>query len=276
MREDRTRTPDVDDPPEPPRRAVLGGLVGLSWLSLRPAGLPAGVERPSESPDSPESDGDPAATADPHTEATFRAVADAMVPRTPDLADEMGDETQEAGGLAVDLEEFLLFAFNSYFPTTPATEEHNARGASSVAALLDEAATELLAEGENEEPVDPTRFPGGGPFAGLSRRDRFRAIDRLERREFSRDSPTGEDDAADLLTDYPGAVHFAMMGLNSFTVVGYYTEWAGYGDTKTAEPTEREFTGEVQSWKQTGYPGPARGYADLRGYEVRRFKEGEY
>lgn len=251
---------------------MLFGVAGAAGFAALPGGASA-----EESPvgQAPIQTSDAAATADPHTEATFQAVADAMIPETTDLAEELGDE-HEPGALAVEVEQFLIYAFNSYFPTTPATSDQNARGAEAVAAVLDEGATELLARGENEEPPDPTRFPAGGPFASLAPMDRFRAIDVVERRDVTLDSPTGDGDALDLLTDYPGALDFAMIGLNSFTLVGFYTEWAGYGETKTAEPTEREFTGEVPSWEQTDYPGPARGYAELRGFEVREFEEGEY
>lgn len=199
---------------------MLLGLAGAGGF----AALPGGAAASESAVGTAETSG--AARADPHTEATFRAVADAMIPATPELAEELGEE-HEPGALAVEVEKFLIQSFNSYFPTTPATEDRNARGAEAVATVLDEAASELLARGENEEEPDPTRFPAGGTFASLAPKDRFRAIDLVERREFTLDSPTGEGDALDLLTDYPGAVEFAMVGLNSFTLVGYYTEWAG-------------------------------------------------
>lgn len=261
-----------------PRRAVLLGLVGAGGFAV----LPGDAAASETAVGTPVTESSEAATADPHTEATFRAVAAAMIPRTPELAAEETEGNEELGqehvpgALAVDVEKFLIYAFNSYFPTTPTTPDQNARGAESVAAVLDEAATELLARGENEAPPDPARFPAGGSFASLAPKDRFRAIDIVERRDLTLDSPTGESDTLDLLTDYPGVQDFAMIGLNSFTVVGYYTEWAGYGETKTDDPTEREFTGDVQSWAQTDYPGPARGHAELRGFEVREFEEGEY
>jgi hypothetical protein len=62
-------------------------------------------------------------------------------------------------------------------------------------------------------------------------------------------------------------------GLVGQLVVGfaemiYYSEWQGYGEfvrapNELTHPNDRR---TVQSWRQTGYPGTAPGYAALRGY----------
>lgn len=206
-----------------------------------------------------------AGEADPHTVATFRAVVDAIVP---------GDDAP--GGLAVDLERFLLFSFNSFVPAEPGGPENtgvNQRYAGQFADTLDYAASELVARGENEDEPDPTRFPGGGPFASLSRDDRFRAVALLEGKELAQEA--GEEDGLlNRVSNYPGFVKYQIMGLNAFTQFGFYNEWAGYTNG-TACPTERNFAGvdAVPSFEQTGYPGPAKGYAALRGYEVRQFED---
>ena len=48
----------------------------------------------------------------------------------------------------------------------------------------------------------------------------------------------------------------------------YYSEWQGYDgfDRPPSELTHANDPATVQSWRQTGYPGFAPGYAALRGY----------
>jgi hypothetical protein len=126
---------------------------------------------------------------------------------------------------------------------------------------FDLAAADFLARGENEAQSSPNeQFPGGGTFVRLSRKDRLRclwtivdggAIDRLD----------------GLLSSFlpaVGLLKYVVMAVNGLHGFGYYTEWSGYGETKTADPSEREMQvdeSEVQSRTQTDYPGPADGYA---------------
>lgn len=51
--------------------------------------------------------------SDPHTVDTYRAIVDAIVPRTPELEDELGPE-HVPGGLDVGLEKFLIWDFNHF------------------------------------------------------------------------------------------------------------------------------------------------------------------
>jgi hypothetical protein len=50
---------------------------------------------------------------DPHTRDTYRAIVDAIVPRTPQLEAELGPE-HVPGGLDVELEKFLIWDFNHF------------------------------------------------------------------------------------------------------------------------------------------------------------------
>lgn len=128
--------------------------------------------------------------------------------------------------------------------------------------VFDVVAAEFLLRGQNEDAPRPRndKFPGGGTFVQLSRKDRLRclweivdggAIDRL-------------DGLLSPMMPYLGILKFVVMAVNGLHGFGYYTEWSGYGSTKTAPPSERKLktpTGELQSHQQTGYPGPADGYA---------------
>lgn len=339
----------------PSRRSILQGMAAASGAAL----VPSGVALAQEGDESLSSGAEGAGTADPHTTETFRAVADAVVPETPELAEEIGSE-HRPGGLEVELEQFLLYSFNSFVPAFvepggPANTGLTLRFAEQFAATLDAGAILLVATGQNEDALDLQRFPLGGPFAKLSRKDRFRAIDLLEQQDVTLESesllgsdgvvgsltgtlgvddilgplvgeltpgldatkldpvsdellnspagmsldvltnqiteqlantptsvgdlldnirdqlfasPAAPDGFADNVSDLPGFIKFQIMGVNAFSQLGYYSEWSGYGDTKVNCPSNRNFNGveNVQSFSQTNYPGPARGYAALRDY----------
>ena len=130
-----------------------------------------------------------------------------------------------------------------------------------LAVAFDLVALDFLARGGNEEPPSADgEFPAGGLFTTLAPRDRLRclwtivdggAVDRL-------------DDALSTLLPTVGILKYVVMAVNGLHGFGYYTEWSGYGDTKDDAATDRELVtpaGEVQSRVQTGYPGPAPGYA---------------
>jgi hypothetical protein len=128
--------------------------------------------------------------------------------------------------------------------------------------VFDIAATDFILRGENEDAIERgnEEFPGGGTFVQLSREDRLRclwsivdggAIDRL-------------DGLFEPIVTDVGILKFVVMAVNGLHGFGYYTEWSGYEDTKTATPTERSLNvpaGEVQSRQQTEYPGPQPGHA---------------
>lgn len=245
------------------RRTVLRGVLGACAASSLPAaGVAAVQERPQ---------------TDPHTRVTFAAAVDSIVPPTPELGAELGDE-HAPGAAAIGLSEYLITYVNNLFSNVnPVGDETgNLRLAEPVAAAMDEAATELVAEGENREPPslsytrefledDPTAeeavdAAAGGPFARLSRRDRLRAL-----AEF--DEPEKTFDTA----GFPGPMYEWNTGLVATLVVAfsevlYYSEWDGY-ETYRQPPSERTYDPDgVQSFDQTGFGGFVDGAAALRGY----------
>ncbi|MFC4438212.1 MULTISPECIES: hypothetical protein [Natrialbaceae] len=128
--------------------------------------------------------------------------------------------------------------------------------------VFDIVATEFILLGKNEDAIDRgnEEFPAGGTFVQLSREDRLRclwsivdggAIDRL-------------DGLLEPIVTDVGILKFVVMAVNGLHGFGYYTEWSGYEDTKTATPTDRALNvppGKVQSRRQTEYPGPQSGHA---------------
>jgi hypothetical protein len=259
------------------RRTVLRGLAGAGAFTVLPSGT-----RAAEPP-----------VTDPHTRVTFRAAVDAVVPATPELpggnddidADDTDDGKQYGhlgrehmpGGLDIGLDEYLVTYINSLLSI--GSEELGLTGELRLTELvvlaLDTAAAEIVARGENTVPLDPNRVLelasvdgllenprdlAAGPFAKLSRTDRLRALAMFDEKEL---------DTAEL----PGPLTEVDAGLISQLVVGfteviYYSEWQGYDDL-TAPPSARSHPNDpdaVQSWRQTGYPGFADGYAAFRGY----------
>lgn len=204
----------------------------------------------------------------PTARATYRALVDAVLPRTPALGDELGPE-HVPGGLAADLDELLVVFVDELMTLAVAGDADASVPLSEpVAALLDAAAATLVATGRNEDLPDLEREErlaledgetlDSSVFAALSRRDRLRAIDQLDSLDV---------DTATL----PGpAVEFdgALIGqlLVGFAQFLYYGEWPGYDDP-AAPPSERSFDGEALSgWEQTAFPGILDGAAVLRGY----------
>lgn len=245
------------------RRTVLRGVLGACAASSLPVtAVAAADERPE---------------TDPHTRVTFAAAADAIVPPTPDLGDELGEE-HVPGAAAVGLSDYLVTYVNNLFsnPNPAGDRTGNLRLAEPVAAALDEAAVELLAEGDNRDPpaasyarglLDRSATVGEavdaaacGPFARLSRRDRLRALAEFDEpeKEFETTAlpgPTAEWDAGLLATL-----------VVAFTEVIYYSEWDGYEQFR-GPPSERTYDGDaVQSFAQTDFQGFIDGAAALRGY----------
>lgn len=214
-------------------------------------------------------------TIDLHTQVTYRALVDAVVPETPELESELGPE-HVPGGLEIGLAEFLITYVDGLFSFDPGilAEDGNLQLATPVAHVLDKAARALVLRGENESRTRVRRplelFDGehsslaivlaAGPFARLSRADRLRAIGQLDDLAVEL-SPT-EDTLFELDAGMLGQL------VIGFTEMIYYSEWEGYDDF-WRPPSERDHPNEpaaVQGWRQTGFPGYADGNASLRGY----------
>lgn len=228
------------------RRSLLRGLAATGTVGWATTGSVGGT--PAEAPNT-----------DPHTRETFSALLEAIIPETPELAEELGPE-YEPGAVSVGLDEFFVTFLNELVAVGLPGFGHldNARLSEGVAAALDAAAAELLARGENEHPPTAESGAAGGPFARLSPRDRMRAISLFEEKE----GDTG---------DLPGPFAESDGGLiaqlmNGFAPFVYYSDWAGYDDYM-APRSEREFDpDDIVAWDQVEYPGIEDGYAALRGY----------
>lgn len=253
------------------RRTLVRSVGAAGGLSVLSAAAAATADEEPSVPDT-----------DPHTRLTYAAVVDAVVPRTPGLAEDLGPD-HVPGGLEIGLDAYLVTYVNDLFAGVagPASEEAgDLRLAEFVAGVLEEAASELVARGENEDRPSPRYADGlterssivegavdvaaAGLFPRLSRRDRLNALTLLDEKELDT-APLAAETPAPLVESDGGLIPTLVVG---FTEVIYYSEWQGYADV-TAPPSDREFTNDpsaVQSWRQTGFPGVADGYTAFRGY----------
>lgn len=180
---------------------------------------------------------------------------------------EIEEDEETGGGLATYVVETLDTTAEGVSPNYPA--------APLFAIAFDLVALHFVATEGRVDDLQESAFPAGGVFTRLSRNDRLRALETVL-----------EDDVVDTLSDSlsailpaPEALTETVTSVHLAASFGYYSEWAGYGETKVAPPSQRRLAmgvDEVQSRQQTGYPGPAAGYADLRGFEVSEFQENDY
>lgn len=178
---------------------------------------------------------------------TFAALADAIVPETPELADR--GEEHVPGAVDVGLEETLVAALDDLQETDEGLLAmlgyETVPLAAIVALLLDLAALELVVRRRCESGLQaPSERFSGGPFSRLDRRDRLRAVSLLE---------------TDGLLAGSGTVEYLVQSVVTMVHVAYYSDW--HGD---------------QGWTQAGYPGPSDANAVAMGFELESFEENEY
>lgn len=206
-----------------------------------------------------------AATADPHTVATFRALVEAIVPYTPSLAG--FGAVQSAGAAELHVHEYmiweldhslaLMFGLNlTVFPLSAPT-----------AMLLNAGAVQFIASGQARNSKEYS-VPEGSLFSALSPWDRIRTLAMLEQLKVDLGSlpPPYKDDG--------GLVKFIVDYLNRQTMFGNYSEWSAYGTTRLATPTERRLEYFPIGWTQCGYPGVSLGYRALNGFLMTIVRKG--
>ncbi|WP_066059526.1 hypothetical protein [Robertmurraya korlensis] len=128
------------------------------------------------------------------------------------------------------------------------------------AKLLDMAAIQLICRGKTECLYHTWTFPRKGAFANLKRGERQKVVDLLERLEVPLES------LPEPFTNNPGLTQSMKNTLTQLTLLGYYSEWTGYGSTRLKGPDVRRIEFFPMGWLQTNYPGPAFGYRNLRGF----------
>lgn len=194
---------------------------------------------------------------DPHTKATFQALVDALIPSTPEMAQKYGTDVI-AGAVDLEIDEYVIWELDHSLSIQASLNLKRITLSAPVAVMLDSAAAELINRGK--QPSHPPNSPYDGPFTTLSRKNRIRTLALLEQLDIDLGTlPPPFNDNARLVVS-------TIDVLNRYTVFGYYSEWSGYGTTRLNTPEERRLEHFPVSWVGVGYPGPAFGYRNLRGF----------
>ncbi|WP_372632641.1 hypothetical protein [Cohnella sp.] len=202
-----------------------------------------------------------AASVDPYTLATFRALVDAIVPNTPVLAVDGAD--QSIGAVQLGIHEYMIWEMDHSLTLVLGYYPEVIPLAAPTAGMLNAGAAQLVASGQAHY-----RLQAAVPFAALMPADRIRTLSMLENLQVDLGElpPPYRDDG--------GFVTFIVDFLNRQTMFGNYSEWSAYGTTRLATPTQRRLEHFPISWRQVGYPGVSLGYRALLGFQLTIVREG--
>jgi hypothetical protein len=158
---------------------------------------------------------------------TYKAFVEVIIPWTPKLASEYG-EMQYYGAIDLLTYEFLIVTLYEYGGNSLVIATAN---------NLDVWAQQFVLQGKNLNKVNTSN---GVYFADLVPSDRLLVINNIKQYE----SKLSSNQIASIDT------------LIRFTMMGYYSEWYGYGSTRLKEPNQRVMEFAPLSWQQIEYPGP--------------------
>ncbi|WP_161628803.1 hypothetical protein [Thalassobacillus devorans] len=182
------------------------------------------------------------------TQLNFMAVVDALIPSS--VVTSNCGCTVQYGGVPLSIWEYLLMSIDSL--PVPLTEE--------TSQLLDLSAFHIYKKRYPLSFLIYHPHTSQALFSTLSRKDRLRAINLLEKLMVPSDSfPVP-------YKNNPIIVQIMIDSLYQLTFFGYYSEWFGYGETRIHSPAFSSLRTYPVSWAYTGYPGPSFGYRDFRGF----------
>ncbi len=173
---------------------------------------------------------------------TMMALVDAIIPRTPELAAIYG-AYMYYGAVDYLTYEFLVMMLDYYYEPLSGP----------IADLLNYVALVLVRSDSINGMNDQNYSEEEIIFARLIPRDRFRTLMLLD--WINLDYP-------ELLApfrNFPGIINISS-SLNRYVMLGYYSEWYGYGSSRRNTPDQRTLEFYPPSWEQCGYPGPSQGY----------------
>ena len=201
-----------------------------------------------------------------NTKSTFNALVDAIIPMTPETSENQRS-IQLYGALASHTDEYEIWSLDHILSLNITKLNFNIYLANATAKMLNIAAKQLIDSVGNKEPINFTILHEQGAFAALAPNDRFRVIALLEQNKV---------DITLLPIPFrnnPGFILSLTGGISMFATIGYYTEWSGYGSSRMNTPEKQKFEHFPIGWKQSGYPGPSKGYHAFRGYLVEKYTE---
>lgn len=196
----------------------------------------------------------------PQTTAVFTALAESITP-LPGNSVSAGSERDKYAAT------YYIYTLDHYVSLKVFFKPSTFGLANATARMLNIAAEQLIDRGENEHPADSALASAHGMFAALQIKDRCRVISLLEHLQA---------DLAGLPVPFyknPGTVRAVVSILTMLGSAGHYSEWTGYGATRSGPPAARKLAQFPAGWQQVGYPGPAKGYHVLRGGLMDKFTE---
>ncbi len=196
----------------------------------------------------------------PQTAAVFEALAESITP-LPGNPVSAGSERDKYAAA------YYIYTLDHYVSLKVCFKPSTFGLANAAAKMLNMAAKQLIDSGKNEHPADSAFASAHGMFAALHTKDRCRVISLLEHLQV---------DLAGLPVPFyknPGTVLAVVSILTMLGSAGHYSEWTGYGATRSGPPAARKLVQFPAGWQQVGYPGPAKGYHDLRGCLRDKFSE---
>ncbi|MED4226947.1 hypothetical protein [Neobacillus cucumis] len=195
-------------------------------------------------------------TTNCYIRSTFQSLVQAIIPPNPLTA----KPVQVPGALEMKVYEYVIWILNHSISPFVKTKINTKSMARSTAELLDIGATQLIQTGQNVYPPQINYSKCRGPFSHLSLIDRLQSITLIERLEVNLEilSPPYQNN--------PALVCSMMDSINQLTLIGFYSEWAGYGTTRLFTPEFRRVEHFPLGWLQSNYPGPSFAYRDFRGF----------
>ena len=201
-----------------------------------------------------------------HVKAAIGALVDAIIPNTPKLAEELGS-IHLFGALDLHVDKYQIWLLEHFLMISAGKDVSRIYLAQATTEMLNLAAAKLTDIKGNKEPLNFTELSEKDIFAALAPSDRFRAISLLEKFKVN-------------ITELPipfrnnlGFLFSIILSLTGYTLIGYYSEWSGYGSTLLELPEKRKLEHFPVGWEQAGYPGPSKGYHALRKYFDEKFTE---
>ncbi|MFA9558973.1 hypothetical protein ACERII_16810 [Evansella sp. AB-rgal1] len=193
-----------------------------------------------------------------YTKATFQSLVDTILPRTYDFKKNQFQIIP--GGVDFSIDEYIMWNLDVQLSPRLNIDDSYFILSTVTAQTLDIASMQFLHSNTNTPYHNDYIFPYGGLFTTLSRIDRLRVIMFIEKLDV---------DLTTLPFPYknnPGFTMNLMNIINLSTIFGFYSEWFGYGNSRFSPSENSRLFCIPPGWIQTGYPGPALGYRDFRGF----------
>ncbi|WP_438449025.1 hypothetical protein [Gorillibacterium sp. sgz5001074] len=183
----------------------------------------------------------------------FKALSDTVVPAA----------YGEPGAVDYGVEHFIMWQLDHMVTVPSDLGQIPVQLSRATASLLDAAAATWCISVQHPGSPPAPVCPVPGLFASLNTRDRAGALSLLQGPRLELGSLPSP------YTYNAGFVRTMFHVLTTLPMMGFYSEWIGYGTTRLLSPDYRVMERFPEGWRQAGYPGPSYGYRELRGYLLR-------